>query len=337
MWRNHINIAIRTLTKKRLYSILNIGGLALGIAAAILIWQYVAFERSYDQFHPDWQNTYRLHTKFFTPAGQDDADAMNAAPVGPALKSELPEVLDFVRITPEYGRTVFSYGNHQVEENKIYFADSNFLRTFNYSLLYGDKNTALLEPFKILLTKSTAEHYFGPMKDWTESPVGKTIRINNKRDYTISAIAKDLPSNTHFKFNGIISFSTFPITNGDPSDEWEWNDFYTYIRLNPETKIEEFQNKLDDFSDRHLNLIGTAEYKVYYGLQPIHSIHLKSNLPYEMEANGDGKSISFLMLIAILILIIAWANYINLTTARAEERSAEIGVRKVIGAGRGNL
>lgn len=337
MFKNYLRIALRTIVKKKFFSLLNIAGLALGITAAVFIWQYVQFERSYDSFHEESDQIYRVYSRFITPANQDDADAMNAAPVGPALKSEYPEVEEYVRITPEYGRMILEFQDKQFEERKLYYTDSNFFDLFNYRLIYGDPKSALRDPFSIILTRSTAEHYFGPEDHWNESPVGRTIRANNLVDLRISGIVEDAPENTHFKFNGLISFVTFFTTNGDPSQQWEWNDFYTYIRLRQGTEISAFQKKLDDFADRHLNAMGSDEYKVYYGLQPLNSIHLNSDLPYEMEANGDGRTVSFLLLIAILILIIAWANYINLSTARAEERAQEVGIRKVIGADRKTL
>lgn len=337
MIRNYLKIASRTIAKKKFFSLLNITGLALGITAAVFIWQYVEFERSYDNFHENGERIYRVHTRFHTPAGQDDADAMNAAPVGPALKNEYPEVESYVRITPEYDRMILKLEDKQFEECKLYYVDSNFSEIFNYPFLHGDPNLALRDPFSIILTRSVAERYFGPEERWIENPVGQTIRANNLIDFKITGIIEDVPENTHFKFNGLISFVTFLTTNGDPSQQWEWNDFYTYIRLREGTNISAFQDKLDDFADRHLNAVGSEEYKVYYGLQSVNSIHLNSDLPYEMEANGDGRTVSFLLLIAILILIIAWANYINLATARAEERSQEVGIRKVIGADRKSL
>ena len=126
MLQNHIKIALRSLRSKRFYSIINILGLSLGLVAAIFIWQYVTFERSYDDFHREGDRIFRLATEFRTPSGQNDSDAMNAAPVGPALLAELAEVEDFIRITPEYGRTVFKFEEKQFEERKVFYVDSNF-------------------------------------------------------------------------------------------------------------------------------------------------------------------------------------------------------------------
>lgn len=334
---NYLKIAVRTLVKKKFYSLINIGGLALGLMAAMFIWQYISFERSYDDFHEQADQIFRVPVSYLTGGRQDGSDAMNAAPVGPALKAEYPEVEAFVRMSPEYGRTVIKYESKQFEERKIYYVDSNFFDFFGYPLIAGDITNALVDPFSIVLTKKMAERYFGPQDTWGTSPVGKTIRVNNMADLKVTAIAEDVPENTHFKFNALVSFSTFPIFQSDPSDEWEWNDFYTYVRLDNPTQQQAFNTKLVDFADRHLNSVGRQEYKVVYSTQAIKDIHLHSNLSYEPEPHGDGRTVSFLLLIGITILIIAWANYINLATARAEERANEVGVRKVIGATRRSL
>ncbi len=337
MIRNHLKTAFRSLTRKRFYSIINIAGLALGLTAAMFIWQYVTLEKSYDHFHKDADRIYRISTNYLTGGRQDDSDAMNSAPVGPALVAEYPEVESFVRITPEYGRTVFKYEEKQFEEQKIFYTDSNFFELFNYEILAGNQKTALMEPFSIVMTKSFAEHYFGPMASWQESPIGKTLRVNNMVNARVTAITADPPENTHFKYNALISFSTFLVTNGNPLEQWEWNDFYTYIRLNENTSQAQFEPKLKAFADRHLNSQGSDEYDVYYSMHPIRDIHLHSHLGWEMEANGDAKSVSFLLLVAIAILLIAWANYVNLATARAGERAEEVGIRKVVGANRQSL
>ena len=282
-------------------------------------------------------NLSHVPTSYITGGVQDSDDAMASAPVGPALKAEYPEVESFVRITPEYGRTVFQIDDKQFEERKIFYVDSNFFEFFDYPIIAGNITQALKEPFSLVLTKSLAENYFGPIEGWSESPVGQTIRGNNRADFKITAIADDVPENSHFKFNALMSFTTFPITNGDPSNQWEWNDFYTYIQLKDPSTAVAFDDKLVDFAHRHLNSKGSQEYRVKYFTQPLSDIHLHSNMGYEAEPNGDANTISFLLIIAMAILIIAWANYINLSTARAEERVQEVGVRKVIGASKKSL
>ncbi len=338
MIKNYFKVAIRNIASKRLYSLINILGLSLGLSGAMMIWQYVSFERSYDQFHEKGDRIFRLPTHFDTGGRQDGNDAMNAAPVGPALLEELPEVEAYVRVSPMYNRLVLKYGVEKFEEQKVFFADSNYFEFFDYKILYGDPSSALVDPFSLVLTKTLAENYFGPEETWKESPVGKTLRANNMINVTVTAIAEDMPENTHFKFNALISFSTFSLVSGDPSNAWEWNDFYTYILVKEPVDLTVLDRKLHAFADRHLNTSDSRkEYKVYYSLQPVKDIHLHSHLGYEAEPNGDDRTVSFLLLVAIAILLIAWANYINLSTARAEERAQEVGVRKVIGADRKSL
>ncbi len=337
MWRNHLMVAIRSLSKKRFYTIINIAGLALGLMAAIFIWQDVSYERSFDEFHDHANRIFRLATVFETHGGQLENDASNAAPVGPALKAEFAEVEDFVRISPEYGRMVLQYGDQTHEQHKVYYVDSNFLQFFDHEIIQGDPHTALVAPYSIVLTRSAAERYFGPREHWTETYVGRSLRVNQTADYQITAIIEDPPPNTHFRFGSLLSFTTFPITNGDPSNEWEWNDFYTYILLGEAAQMHDLEPKLRAFADRHINQKGTEGYTVSYLPQSLKGIHLNSRLGYELQANGDATTTNFLFLIAVCILLIAWANYINLSTAQAEDRAEEVGIRKVIGANRRSL
>ncbi len=329
---NYIKIAVRSLRRKKFYSIIKIGSLALGLMAAMFIFQYVSLEKSYDNFHENADQTFRITTEYLTGGRQDDTDAMASAPIGPALQKEYPEVESFIRVSPEYGRTVFEFGENQFEERKLFYVDSNFFDVLSYPVIDGDIRNALKEPFSIVLTKHLSEKYFGRMELWEKSPVGEILRGNNSADFKVTAIVEDVPENTHLKFNALISFTTFPILNGDPSLEWEWNDFYTYVRLKNPIDVKDFEGKLAEFADRHLNTYLAQEYTVKYHAQSIRDIHLHSHLGYEAEANGDYRTVNFLILIAIAILIIAWANYINLATARANDRREEVGVRKVVGA-----
>ena len=202
----------------------------------------------------------------------------------------------FVRITPEYGRTVFQFGDKQFEEQKVFYADSNFFDFFGYELMYGDPQTLLTSPGSIVLTMQLAEKYFGPSSSWAESPVGKTLHVNGSYDFEVTGIAEDPPENTHFRFHALTSFSTF-LTFADPTDQWEWNDFYTYVRLKEPVDLGLFNEKLVAFADRHINKSGKrTEYKVHYGIQPIEEIHLHSDLGYEAEANGSARTVNIIMI-----------------------------------------
>ncbi len=336
MLKNYLKIAYRSILKHRVYSLLNLFGLTIGIAAAILIGQYVAFEKSYDQFHTKADRIYRLPINFYRLGALEIGDAMNYAPTGPTMKEELPEVEEFVRITPEYSRVVLAYENHFFEEKNVYYADSSFFQVFDYPLLFGDKNSCLTKPRSLVLPISIAEKYFGKQENWIENPIGKNIRFNKDELLTVTGIMEDVPENSHIDFGALMSFTTFLIFNRDPNDNWGWNDFYTYVELKEGVRQKEFEEKVTAFVARHKEFDEAGNFEEFL-VQPIGDIHLKSDLSYEAKANGDAKTVNFLAIIALAIILIAWVNYVNLATARAEERAQEVGLRKVIGATKKNL
>lgn len=336
MLKNNLKIALRHLRHSKTASLINVFGLALGLAAAFFIWQYIQMEKSYDQFHDKSDRIYRMTLKFYRQGALDGHDAMNVAPAGPALKEEFPEVESYVRFTPEYGRVVFKYGENQHEEEKMYYADSTLFEVFDFPLIEGDPKTCLTRPFTALLTQSVAERYFGPRESWTESPIGKVIRVNNRGDLEVTGILEDVPGNSHLKFNALVSFNTFFITNGDPSKQWGWNDFFTFVLLRKDAAPASLAAKIPDFNKRHFQERTEGFYSEAV-MQPLSDIHLYSNLDYEAEPNGDANTVYFLLIIGIAVVIVAWVNYINLATARAEERAKEVGVRKVIGANQTSL
>jgi putative ABC transport system permease protein len=328
---NYFKIIYRNLIRNKTYSLINILGLSVGLSVCLIILEYVKFEKSYDRFHPQSKNIYRVILGSESN-GQVSWDGANFAPVAPALKSDFPEVVEYVRITPEYFGIVLNYKEKIFEEKKVYYTDSTFFNFFGYRLLWGDSKTALREPRSIVLSISVAEKYFGPKANWKESPVGQLILVNNKESYTITGIMEDTPANSHLKFNALISFTTFLLKN-DPVNNWGWNDFYTYIKLHPKTNYKTFESRLDGVLRKHQKIKTNDR----MALQPIEDIHLYSNVTYELEANGSSQSVYFLSVIAFVILIIAWVNYINLSTARSEKRAKEVGIRKVNGAIRSEI
>lgn len=328
---NYFKIIYRSLVRNKTYSIINILGLSIGLAVCFVILEFVNFENSYDRFHPRNKDIFRVILGEESD-GEVFWDAANFAPTGPALKNDFPEVADYVRITPEYFGLVLNHKEKVFEEKKVYYVDSTFFNFFGYKLIAGDAKTALREPRSIVLSMSLAEKYFGSKSDWKENPVGQLIVIDNKESYTITGIMEDTPTNSHLKFNALISFTTF-IQIKDPSKEWGWNDFYTYIKLNPGVDYTTLESKLASFILKYKGK-GTNERMI---LQPLEDIHLHSNVAYELEANGSSQSVYFLSIIALVILIIAWVNYVNLSTARSENRAKEVGVRKVNGATRGEV
>lgn len=329
MLRNYFNVILQNTLRKKIYSLINILGLSVGLAVFMIILQYVRFEQSYDQFHTKGDHIYRVIQEDTGSDGIPVADAANAAPVANALKNDFPEVRGFVRITPEYGKVVFSHRDKVFEEQKVYYADSTFFSLFDFKLLVGDPNTALTNIGSVVLSQTVAEKYFGPIDTWKTSPLNQIILMNNKAPLQVTGIMADIPPNSHMKANALLSFTTF-IKRNDPSEHWRWNDFYTYIELTPGTDYKHFESKLPAFVAKYKG----EENRNRMILQPLTDIHLHSNVGYELNPNGSAQTVYFLSVISVIILIIAWVNYINLSTARAGDRAREIGVRKVNGATR---
>ncbi|SHI03362.1 putative ABC transport system permease protein [Chryseolinea serpens] len=329
MLLNYFKIVYRNLQRNKLYAIINIVGLSIGLAVCVIIMQYVEFEKSFDRFHAKSKEIYRIILAMPRDDGSLQKGAANYAPTAPALKNDFPEIVDIVRITPEYGRTVFNIDDKTFEESKVYYADSTLFSVFDFKLIDGDPRTALAEPGSVVMSLTSAEKYFGPRSAWKESPVNQLVRMNNKELLKISGIMEDIPANSHLQLNVILSFTTF-LRHNDPSKEWGWDDFYTYIALNPQADYKAFEAKLPAFIRKYKG----SEAKELMLLQPLEDIHLHSDVGYELEPNGSYQTVYFLSVIAFIILVIAWVNYVNLATARSERRGKEVGIRKVSGANR---
>lgn len=334
MFSNQLKSAWRNLWKRKEFSILNILGLSIGMAACLLILQYVSFELSYDTFHEDVSRIYRVNLGMTDPGDEKvGMRAPNHPAAGPALVQDFPQVESTVRLVSVKlfaGSSVLSYeaDGEQIKtfyEEHMYIADSTFFSVFDFPLLQGDPLTVLTDPKQIVLTESLAKKYFGQ-----DDPIGKTVSLNGNLQVTVGGIMKDLPEHTHMKINALFSFAVF---DGNMDNTWIWPEFYTYIKLAPNTVAADLESQLPAFVDGYLGDImeefGITE---IMALQPIQDIHLHSNYLQEITENGNYKTISFLVLIALMILVIAWINYINLATARSTERASEVGIRKVVGA-----
>lgn len=341
MLKNYIKTTFRTLSKNRVYSALNIFGLALGIAACLFIAQYVDYEYSYDKFHSNHENLYRV--KYMVYRGGDlDIDCAAAVPrVGPFMKENMPEVVDFARAFPMSG--VFEKDNIQFRERRVQIADPSFLKIFDYPLIHGDIETALEGPDKVVITESIANKYFG-----RTDVIGENLNIYTWIETTleITGVTADVPENSHLKYNFLISYETLNNQtrndDGTASSEtaWGWYDFNTYVLLKDGTDPKAFDKKFEEvlYAERGEDF-EKYDFRSDFPLQPITDIHLYSNLLQESEPaeQGDGDTVFFLSIIAAFILVIAWINYINLSTAKSLERAKEVGVRKSMGAYRQQL
>ena len=334
---NFYKAACRSLLRNKIFSLLNISGLAIGMAACFFIFQYVHFERSYEKYNINADNVYRIPLEYHESSGNGYIEATNYPAVGPTMKANFPEVISFARLIPaktmlgtttisriEGGITKFSNN-----EKRIFFADPAVLKMFSIPFIYGNDTTALTQIRAIILSASESKKYFG-----TENPMNKTLFLNGSFPVTVTGVFKDIPENAHLKFDMLISFPDEKFQ----ADNWNWSEFYTYVMLTPGTNPKTLEGQFPAFMNRYLGL-GTEGHnlKNQISLQPIKDIHLKSHYRKELEVNGNEKDIWFLSILSFFVLLIACINYINLSTAKVMERAGEVGLRKVIGASKFQL
>jgi len=339
MIRNYLKMAYRNLLKSKVFSIVNIFGLAIGMAACFFIFAYVHFESSYDRFHQHAADLYRVNISFGGSFRGFPAMSTNHPATGPAMKADFPEVKDFARLAPPSlflpGSTI-TYTDTRGQEvtlnqDKMFIADASFLRMFSFPFIAGDPAKALNEGRSIVISESMAKKYFG-----RADPVGKSVTLNRQLPLKVTGVFKDVPENSHLKFDMLISFQTMGDKFG--YTVWEWPEFYTYVELAPGTDPKKIEARFPAFVEHYL---GRKErelnFRTYLHLQPLGDIHLRSGDTKGPEVGGSEKEVYFLTLIGVLILVIAWINYINLSTAKSVERAKEVGLRKVVGGWRGQI
>ena len=325
MIKNLLLVAIRNFKRDKGYSILNILGLTIGITFSLFLIFYIKDELSYDKYHKKADKIYRINSY----AKEPDKDVMKWAitpfPLGPALKKDYPEVEEAVRFVGN-GKTMYKNGDLRFYEDKIFYCDSNVFKVFTYSFIDGDPKTALVEPNSMVLTQSVAEKFFGR----NQGIVGRSLQ-NDKGDvYKITGVIKDVPKNSHIIFNILISISSLP---KDFGNSWGQFGFFNYVLLRPNVNAASFEKKLLPVYDKYLApLFAQYNIKIHFGVQPITSIHLHSDMTNEPEELGSISYVYIFGAVALFMLVIACINYMNLTTARSARRAKEIGIRKVTGS-----
>jgi putative ABC transport system permease protein len=337
--------AFRNLTKRKGFAALNIFGLTLGMTCCLLIFKYVAYERSYDLFQQKGAQVFRIQLVDYQNGQLAVKEASNYAALSPALKQDFPEVEEATRFFKTHMLLSNEERNVRFNENKIYYAEPSFLNLFDVQLLEGDSKTALQGPDKIVITEDMAMKFFGQSE-----ALGKIISwrsFGRIAPLIVTGICKNYPVNSHINFSALVSYKSFSEINGtltqkdDPVEtSWYWTDFYTYIRLKPGADAKKLEAALPAFAERHVNKLpdNLANHdRSVFQMIPMQDIHLYSHYSEEAEPSGDGKSVAFLFLIGFIILSIAWINYINMATARSMERAREVGVRKLLGAVRRDL
>lgn len=322
MFKNYFITSIRSLERSRVFSAINIIGLAVGLATFTLISFYVYHEMSFDRYHDKADRIVRIVENLRTE-NELLLQSTSSPPMGPRLMKDFPEVESYVRI--QNWNLLAQRNGISFYERDSYIADSTIFNIFSFRLISGDKKTALREPNSIVLTESMAKKYFG-----NEDPVGQTIQMDDE-NYKITGVVEDVPENSHFRFSSLISFSTWSQRNkqGETSG-WFWNGFHTYLLLRDAQSIDKVGAKMKDFIDRNIEKGG-----MYYEdlpLQPLTSIYMAPQRSWENGTRGSLNNMYILSIIAIFILLVACFNYVNLATARASRRLKEVGLRKSLGA-----
>ncbi|WP_207512756.1 ABC transporter permease [Longitalea luteola] len=332
MLKSYITIALRNITRNKVYSAINIVGLAIGMAACFFIFLYVRFEKSYDRFHKNADRLYRISMSYY---GSAKGLATTHPAVGPAMKADFPEVVEFARLAKPttFSQTSTMWYTNEKGEKKIfneanfYIADAAFISMFSFPFIAGNPAKALEAPQTIVISESIAKKYIG-----TTNALDKVLVIN-QMPLKITGVFKDLPQNSHIKFDMLTSFATAGEKWG--YTEWGWPEFYNYVMLAPDADLKKLEAKLPAFTEKYLAAkMKEFNFRAKFSLQPVTDIHLKSGLKGEPEPAGSERTVYFLSVLGILTLVIAWINYINLSTAKSMERAREVGLRKMAGATR---
>ncbi len=332
MLRNYLKTTFRNFRRYKGNTIINIAGLALGISVFFLIMQYVTLELSYDSFNKNADGIYRVRNDRIYSDKHDKSAGCPPA-LAPTLKKEFPEIQESARLKATDVTYIDAGKNIAENIDKVYYTETSFLKIFSFPLLKGSASTALEEPYNVIISESLSQKYFG-----NENPVNKEISLTSEygnHNYKIAGVFKDVPSNSHVKFSMLISYKTLITQNKQAEYYWGWNAFNTYILLAPNADPKALEAKFPAMVEKYKNY--EASYKRVYLLQSLKDIHLYSHLRFEPEVNGSSDTVKFLSIIALFVLILAWVNYVNLSTGRSLMRAKEVGVRKVLGSNRFQL
>jgi len=325
--KNYLKVAFRNLIKHKAFSVINISGLAIGMACCLLIVIFVQDELSYDRFHEKADRIFRIASKE-NRRGVIANYPFVFSGIPPILQNDYSEVLDYIRFDPRENVLISSEGK-EFYEDRLFYTDARVFEMFTFPLVKGDPEIALKDPYSLVLTQRMAEKYFSG-----KDPVGQTLTVDNEHDYQITGVLKEIPRNSHIKFDFLASIATLEAQDPRYGKVWAWN-CYTYLLLPKDYSYLDLERKFPDFIRRHRGEKAVESYTFY--LQPLTRIHLHSHLGFEIEANSDIRYVTIFSAIAFFILLIACINFMNLSTARSANRAKEVGLRKVLGAERSRL
>ncbi|WP_343670044.1 ABC transporter permease [Chitinophaga sp.] len=327
MFKNYLKIAFRNIIRHKSYTTINVLGLAVGMASSILILLWVQHEKSYDRFHKNADQTYRVIVN-----ASGFIAAVNPAGMPAGLKEAIPQIKNTVRLS-HIGTHLFQANELKFEEKRVFYADPSFLQVFNFAFAKGDAKTALDRVDGVLITQDMAKKYFG-----TENAIGKTLRLDNANQVTVTGVLANIPSNSHLQFDFILPMTAIANSNDDlKNNTWGSFNFYTYIQLDKSfVPTPAALNKLNAAMTRVFKQHGSTM-KAEFQAQPMTSIHLSPAMQVDLPGHGNVQYVNIFFIVAIFILIVACINFMNLATARSARRAKEVGLRKVIGAVRGQL
>jgi putative ABC transport system permease protein len=333
MLKNYFKIAWRSLLRNKAYSIINITGLAVGIACCVIISLYVKDELSYDRYHQHADKIYRVTHAYQSrqtgekappPPTPEEFQVWGNAPIGPALAADFPEIKKLVQFTSPTS-VLLQYGDKRFQEENLIFMDSAVFDIFSWKLLAGDPKTALVAPNSIVLTKSVAEKYFG-----SRNPVGLPIKVGTELSFNVTGVMEDVPANSQFNFSGLMSMNSFRKFRPEIFSEWGYIDFYTYLLLDKNADIKTLEAKAADFVKRRYPTNSSDQYTIAF--EPLTAAYLHSKAGRQPGVTGSLSNVYIFSVVALFILLIACINFMNLATARSMERAKEVGVRKAVGA-----
>lgn len=327
MFRSHLLVALRTLSRQKAYSLINIVGLAIGMACFLLIFSYIHAQFSYDKFNTKADRIYRVAEEMSRPDGFHRIRVTNGIPLAPAILAEMPAVEKAVRFV--MAGAIMRHEDKMFRERNMCYVDDDLFDVFSFKLLEGNPATALREPNTAVLTREVAQKYFGDT-----DPIGQVLRLENKTPLKVTGVLEDIPSLSHIKFDIAISMQTLLQGRSNYAENWD-EAVWTYLLLRPGHSASEVDAAFPALVKRYRPDSETAE--INYWLQPLTSIHLHSNYGGELEPPMSLMNLYIFIAVGLFILLLACINYINLSTARFADRARDVGVRKVLGAARGNL
>ncbi len=325
MLKNNFKTILRIIAREKMYTSINVIGLTAGISVTLLILSYVYFESSYESHNPNADRMARITIDYMDGGALIDQDAESYHLLGPMMKEEFPEVEEFTRAF-RMSESVLKVDESTFRASRIFAVDHSFLSMFGYPLIQGNQNTALTNPGEMILTESAAMRYFG-----TTDIVGKTIWTSvTNGNLIVVGITPDSPANSHLKFDMLFSYSSMKQVLDKRDSPWNSNDTFSYLLLTGPDKYDTFSQSVATLSDKLVREEKIENERVI--AQRMQDIHLYSHKSYEIEANGNATVVFFLFYVALLVIVIAIVNYINLATAKSMDRAKEVGVRKVIGS-----